>query len=188
VDIPANLSNVVAISAGAAHNIALRSDGTVVAWGLNIYGQTNVPVGLSNVVAIAAGGWHNLALKSDGTVVAWGAGGPNTNALVVYGQNVVPQGLSNVVQVAAGFVHSLALVGTVPPTQEVQLEEATIGTNGFSLSVPSRPGRVYTLEFKNSLTNTDWTALPLVAGTGQKIRLSDPTVSSKSRLYRVKRW
>ncbi len=38
------------------------SPGTVVAWGDNTYGQTNVPAGLSNVTAIAAGGYHTVAL------------------------------------------------------------------------------------------------------------------------------
>src|SRR6266436_2678388 len=46
--------------------------GTVVAWGNNLSGQTNVPVGLTNAVGIAAGWYHSLALKSDGTVVGWG--------------------------------------------------------------------------------------------------------------------
>jgi len=50
------LSNIVSIATGGDHNLALRSDGTVVAWGDNRSGQTNVPPGLSNVVAIAAGG------------------------------------------------------------------------------------------------------------------------------------
>jgi hypothetical protein len=34
----------------------------VVAWGWNVFGQTNVLSGLSNVVGIAAGGSHSLAL------------------------------------------------------------------------------------------------------------------------------
>jgi alpha-tubulin suppressor-like RCC1 family protein len=61
-----NLTNVVAISEGYQHSIALKADGTMVAWGNNTYGQTNVPAGLSNVVAIAAGGYHNLALYDSG--------------------------------------------------------------------------------------------------------------------------
>jgi alpha-tubulin suppressor-like RCC1 family protein len=76
---------VAAIAAGRDHSLALRSDGTVVAWGYNYSGQlgngntteSQVPVavfGLSGagVTAIAGGGDHSLALKSDGTVVAWG--------------------------------------------------------------------------------------------------------------------
>src|SRR4051794_33200598 len=34
-----NLSNITHISAGVAHNLALRGDGTVLAWGLNTSGQ-----------------------------------------------------------------------------------------------------------------------------------------------------
>ena len=41
---------------------ALRADGTVIAWGYNDYGRTEVPVGLSNVVTIAAGWRHSLGL------------------------------------------------------------------------------------------------------------------------------
>ncbi|HMX29772.1 MAG TPA: RCC1 domain-containing protein, partial [Blastocatellia bacterium] len=60
---------VPAIAAGDFHSLALKSDGTVVAWGNNVSGQTTIPGGLSNVTAIAAGDFHSLALKSDGTVV-----------------------------------------------------------------------------------------------------------------------
>src|SRR5439155_7928750 len=62
----------VKVAAGYSHNLALKQDGTVVAWGYNHSGRATVPVGLSNVVSIAAGASHNLVLKQDGTVVAWG--------------------------------------------------------------------------------------------------------------------
>ncbi len=74
---------------------------TVVAWGYNGNGQTNVPGGLSGVTAIAGGSEYSLALKSDGTVVAWGYNG--------YGQTTAPGGLSGVTAIAAGGRHSLAL-------------------------------------------------------------------------------
>jgi len=52
---------VVAISGGSSHAIALKSDGTVVGWGDNTYGQATPPAGLASVVAISAGGDHSLA-------------------------------------------------------------------------------------------------------------------------------
>jgi alpha-tubulin suppressor-like RCC1 family protein len=77
------------------------ASGTVVAWGDNAYGQTNVPPGLTNATEVSGGAQHSLALKSDGTVVGWGG---NT-----FGQANPPVGLSNVVAIAAGEYHSLAL-------------------------------------------------------------------------------
>ena len=71
--LPASLTNVVALAAGTYHSLALRADGTVVAWGLNDARQTNVPPDLSGVVAIAAGRHYSLALKRDGTVAGWGS-------------------------------------------------------------------------------------------------------------------
>ncbi len=86
--------------------MALKQDGTVVAWGDNGSGQTRVPAGLSGVVAIAAGGFHTVALKEDGTVVAWGS---NKNWGEIVGQSTVPAGLSGVVAIAAGYQHTVAL-------------------------------------------------------------------------------
>ena len=77
------MSGVTAIAGGDFHTVALKSDGTVWAWGYNDEGQlgdgittgrtTPVQVSsLSGVTAIAAGYRHTVALKSDGTVWAWG--------------------------------------------------------------------------------------------------------------------
>jgi alpha-tubulin suppressor-like RCC1 family protein len=101
-NVPPGLTNVIGISCGAYHGLALKNDGTVAAWGYNSYGQTNVPAGLSNVVAVAGGIRHSLALMANGTVAAWG---DNT-----YGQTNVPAGLTNVVAIAAGGYHNLALL------------------------------------------------------------------------------
>jgi alpha-tubulin suppressor-like RCC1 family protein len=82
-----NLTSVTAISAGGSHSMALRSNGTVWAWGQNSAGQIGngtsgatpvsspVQVTAPGVVysAIAAGNGHSLALRSDGQVFAWGS-------------------------------------------------------------------------------------------------------------------
>ncbi|MFY1655212.1 RCC1 domain-containing protein [Solwaraspora sp. WMMB762] len=86
---------MTATAAGYSHSLALRSNGTVVAWGSNYFGElgngqfdwgtTPVPVQvcavgqiapctqfLNGVIAIAAGQYYSLALLRDRTVVAWG--------------------------------------------------------------------------------------------------------------------
>ncbi|PYJ85081.1 MAG: hypothetical protein DME22_10445, partial [Verrucomicrobia bacterium] len=60
------------IAAGGSHNLALKADGRIAAWGLNDSGQCTVPAGMGNVKAISAGYYHNLVLKADGSVEAWG--------------------------------------------------------------------------------------------------------------------
>lgn len=80
------LTNVIAISANERRCLALKSDGTVWAWGVNWNGQLgdgttthrNVPVqvsGLTNVTAISAGYLHSIVVKNDGTIWAWGVNG-----------------------------------------------------------------------------------------------------------------
>jgi len=62
------------------------------------------------------------------------------------------------------------------------------GTNGFTVSVPTSNGRVYRLEYKDSLADGAWTALPLQAGTGGTLQLTAPDVSTSQRFYRVRQW
>lgn len=79
----AGLTNVTAIAAGSNHSLAVLSDGTVRAWGLNSNGQlgdntiTNrsVPVtvpGLSNITDVAATFASSFALSADGRLWSWG--------------------------------------------------------------------------------------------------------------------
>src|ERR1700682_4763438 len=119
-----NLSNLIAVAGGDQHSLALKSDGTVWAWGNNgwgqlgtgKYGRSITPVqvpGLSNVTAIASGDLHNLALKSDGTVWGWGFDYYGQVGNGTSGGNVLSpaqvKGLSGVVAVAAGGFTSFAL-------------------------------------------------------------------------------
>lgn len=119
------LTGVTAISASGDHNLALKGDGTVMAWGSNRYGElgdgsltrSDVPVsvsGLNEVTAVAAGVNHSMALLGDGTVMAWGANfhgalgdGTRTNSSVP----VAVSGASDVTAVSAGAEDTLALLG-----------------------------------------------------------------------------
>ncbi len=173
------LSNVVAIAAGVGYfSLGLKTDGTVVQWGVSYMQQP--PSNLGKVVAIAAGGHFALGLKGDGTVVAWG------NSL--YGATSVPLGLSNVVAIAAGLDHGIALVGNGASTTVPILTNPYKDTNGFHAIVSTRSGHVYALEYKNSLSDVGWTAIPLVVGNGGIITLTDPTANIAQRFYRVHSW
>jgi hypothetical protein len=77
-----NLSNIIAVSAGGFHSLALDSEGNVYAWGHNYWGQLGddtvvrreEPVHvLTDVRKIAAGTLHSVAIKNDYTVWAWGS-------------------------------------------------------------------------------------------------------------------
>lgn len=133
---------VASISAGSGHNLALCTDGTIVAWGNNTSGLlgnttlgagsvSRIPVFIDQsgilygktVVAISAGGSHNLALCSDGTLAAWGSGsygqlGNNSMTSSTSPVPVITSGVlsgKTIVAISAGDIHSLALCsdGTV---------------------------------------------------------------------------
>lgn len=105
--LPGNVTDVVAISAGAKHELAVTTDGSVLAWGANTAGQTDVPILRRRAFAVAAGQDFSLALLDNGTVQAWGAND--------HSQCDVPDGLAHVIAIAAGGQHALALLsdGTV---------------------------------------------------------------------------
>ena len=118
-----NLSGVTAIAGGYWHSLALKNDGTVLAWGYNGYGelgngtytQSVAPFQVSNltgVTAIEAGYEHSVALKSNGTVWDWGYdgfgnGGPGSGC-----NSNVPvqvQNLNGITSIEGEGEHSLAL-------------------------------------------------------------------------------
>jgi len=103
--------------------------GSLIGWGWNENGQTNVPAG-NDFVNIAAGWEHSLGLKSDGSIVGWGSCGspPAGNDFVAidagrwyslalksdgsiagWGTCPSPPAGNDFVAIAAGGFHGLAL-------------------------------------------------------------------------------
>ncbi len=176
------LSGVDAVAAGAWHSLALKSDGTVWAWGGNYSGQLgdgtltkrSLPLqvgGLNGVVAVAAGGNHSLALKSDGTVWAWGgnySGQLGDGAFINRSRPVQISGLDEVVALAGGGHHSMALKsdGTVwawGDNAYGQLGDGTFGKrssptqiSGLNGVVAVAGGMQYSLALKSDGTVWAW--------------------------------
>jgi alpha-tubulin suppressor-like RCC1 family protein len=112
------LNEVTAIAAYGPAALALKTDGTVWAWGLNSGGilgdsgkasfstkPVQIP-GLSNIIAIAAGSNTGYALRADGTVWAWGAGyAGQLGDGQLHAEPATPQlvpGLSGITAIGAG--------------------------------------------------------------------------------------
>jgi alpha-tubulin suppressor-like RCC1 family protein len=87
----ANLTGVKSIAAGYYHSLAVKTDGTVWAWGYNgngqlgtgtsggnfnapvqVIGTTGVGSTLQNAALVAAGYYHSLVVLSNGSAVAFG--------------------------------------------------------------------------------------------------------------------
>ncbi|MFJ7064356.1 hypothetical protein [Streptomyces sp. NPDC101115] len=129
------LKGVVSVAVGVVHSMALLTDGTVLSWGNNGYGQLGdgtlvshrtspvrvcavyeaVPCTtyLSGITALAAGYQHSLAVRADGSVASWGLN--HSGQLGDAGAQdhrrvpVLVSGLTEAVSVAGGVAHSLAV-------------------------------------------------------------------------------
>lgn len=129
--------------------MALRADGTVVAWGDNSYGETNVPPWATNIVGIAAGSEHSLAVPGGGT------------------------------RLHAQLMQPRLIPSVFDPSER-----------WFTLNVPSRSGQVLMLEYKDSITQPNWTPTPMLwSGRAGSTTIYDYNATAgSSRVYRVRQW
>lgn len=120
------LSDILDISAGYDHSLALKSDKTILSWGDNYHGQLGIGCNryvcgdrrfpdnvknINNVSKISTGFWHSTALKNDGTIWAWGRN--HENQLTVSNSNssmpVQVSGLANIIGLSSSVVDNVVL-------------------------------------------------------------------------------
>lgn len=121
------LTGITAVSADYEHALALRSDGTVWAWGSGSSGQlgtgsftsasyatqvlASAGTPLRRIRNLAAGGFHSLAVRADGTAWAWGSntygalgnGSTTSSAYPVQVRTSSTAVMANALEVAAGY-------------------------------------------------------------------------------------
>ena len=160
------LEGITELAVDGSHNLALRSDGHVMAWGSNRNGELGVgtrvtawtPVevlGLDHVVAIAAGSGGGAgssgAVRDDGTVWMWGT---NTSAQMGNGEgplspddpggrNLAPtpvKGITGATGLSIGDGHVAALLGdgTLRMWGHDGWGQIGVGTSGFYHEKPMK--------------------------------------------------
>lgn len=154
--VSASIKNVVSLSTGLAHILAIKSDKTASAWGGNTYGQlgdgttttskTPITVKLlsSEASQFSAGSSSSYTRLVDGTIKAWGQNnsgqlgdGTTTNSTTIA---VSAGNLTDVASIAAGPYHVLALKsdGTLWGWGSNNNGELGTGSTASSSSTPAQ--------------------------------------------------
>jgi alpha-tubulin suppressor-like RCC1 family protein len=127
------------VSSGYNHTLAVKTDGTLWAWGSNAYGaigdntignrstprqiSTSAGIGINSWKQVSGGRFHSAAIRNDGTLWVWGDNGAtqigDNQGTFLVGRRSVPRqisiaalppsGLSGWVQVSAGGYHTTAI-------------------------------------------------------------------------------
>ncbi len=131
-------SGWTSISAGVNHTVALKTDGSLYAWGRNEDGQLGMgaddtdsrtsptQIGDANDwTEIFAGGYHSMALKTNGSLWAWGNNEYGQLGDDTMADKHIPTQIDDVndwAGISAGLYHTVALVEPTDPPIVADLE------------------------------------------------------------------
>jgi hypothetical protein len=147
-------------------------------------GLTVLPGSNATFTVVASGGVGLLTYqwRFNGSNIA----GATTSSYTVANAQTTNGGTYSVVVAnsEAGVTSSNALLRVlVAPT----LTQISYVPPNFQITFQSQTALTYTLEFKNSLGQTNWTSLPpSLTGTGAALTLTDPAAVGTNRVYRLR--
>ena len=116
------------VATASDYSVGVKADGTLWAWGLNVYGQIGnnsiidatspIQIGTSSWTKVYAGGARTLAVKLDNTLWGWGqnsgtvAGGNVGDGTTIHRSSPVQVSTSSFAQISVGSDRALALTAT----------------------------------------------------------------------------
>lgn len=130
------LSSYLEIDSGNNHNLALKDNGRLIAWGDNGSQQSTIPGVTGSILKFSAGAAHNIAFTRENELVCWGSN--------QYGQCAIPQGITllNVREVSAGGAHTVVLTSNGITCWGAGLQDTGSTPNFGQSIVPSGIGSV----------------------------------------------
>ncbi|MDB6053783.1 MAG: Delta-60 repeat-containing protein [Verrucomicrobiales bacterium] len=155
-------------------SVKLQSDGKLV-----IVGEFTLVDGVGRTTIARLNPDGSLDTGFSANIDSWGW----TGGLQPDGKILFCGGFSKVDNTSrSGIARLLSATGDAQP---LIFNPNKIG-NTFSTSVSTLSGKTYTLQYKNSLQEVNWTSLtPSVNGDGTSKTLSDASASVETRLYRI---